>query len=228
MKRTVQTGSSGFSLVELMIAMTIMLLALGIVSSLLAQAMSQRSRESRTADALATAQAALGVMSREIANSGFGLYESEESPIALNGLVDDDSDATKIRLLSNLEHAGGVHDAPGPTTLALNEPGEDVSYFFDDTTKSIVRYDANALGEGVGQTSVVVNKISNVQFQYFDYEGPDSDPVGPLDAPTNNTGRVRVVVTVELDKVVGQPDGQSVTFASEVTLRNNKYMLQQY
>lgn len=228
MKRTVATGNSGFSLVELMIAMVVMLLALGIVSQLLAQAMSVRARETRTADALTTAQAALGVMSREIANSGFGLYESEESPVARNGLIEEDSDATKIRIQSNIEHAGGVHDDPGPTTLTINEPGEDVTYFFDSTTKSILRYDANALGAGVGQTSVVVNKISNVEFEYFDYSGPNSAPTGPLTAPTENTGRIRIIVTVELDKVVGQPDGQSVTFASEVTLRNNRYMLQQY
>src|SRR5262245_8833235 len=123
MKRTVASGNSGFSLVELMIAMVVMLLALGIVSQLLAQAMSVRARETRTADGLTTAQAAIGVMSREIANSGFGLYESEDSPVALNGLIEDDSDASKIRIQSNIEHAGGVHDAPGPTTLTINEPG---------------------------------------------------------------------------------------------------------
>jgi len=76
MKRTAPTNSSGFSILELMIAMTLMLLALGIVSAVLSQAMSVRSRESRTADALAAAQAALGILSREIANSGFGMYDN--------------------------------------------------------------------------------------------------------------------------------------------------------
>ena len=228
MKRKGTKNSRGFSLVELMIAMTVMLLALGIVSSILARAMSVRSRESRTSDALSTAQGALGIMSREISNSGFGLYDSSLSPTANNGIVIADSDDTKIRIRSNQQNAGGVHDAPGPTTLELNEPGEDVMYFFDADTKSIVRYDANALGVGVGQTSVVVNKISNVKFQYYDYYGPNSAPGGPFDDPTVETGRIKITVTVELDKVVGQPDNQVVTFASEVTLRNNSYMLQQY
>jgi type II secretory pathway pseudopilin PulG len=228
MKRTAPTNSSGFSILELMIAMTLMLLALGIVSAVLSQAMSVRSRESRTADALAAAQAALGILSREIANSGFGMYDNSLSRTANNGLVVDDSNAARIRVRSNLQNEGGVPEAPGPTTLELNEPGEDVTYFFDDTTKSIVRYDANALGVGVGQTSVVVNKISNVEFEYFDYFGANSVPVGPLTAPTENTGRIRIIVTVELEDVVGQPDNQVVTFASEVTLRNNSYMLQQY
>lgn len=228
MKRTPTTNSSGFSLIELMIAMTIMLLALGIVSAVLAQAMSVRARESRTADALTAAQGALSVLSREIANSGFGIYENALSRTADNGIVVADSNANRIRIRANLENAGGVPEAPGPTTLELNEPGEDVTYFFDDTTKSIVRYDANALGVGVGETSVVVNKISNVEFEYYDYFGPNSAPVGPLTEPTINTGRVRIIVTVELDRVIGQPDNQVVTFASEVTLRNNTYMLQQY
>ena len=227
MKRTAKTNS-GFSILELMIAMTLMLLALGIVSSLLANAMSVRARESRTADALTTAQAALGVMSREIANSGFGVYENSLSRTAHNGIVFDDSNATKIRIRANYENAGGTPTSPGPTTLELNQPGEDVTFFFDDATKSIVRYDANALGVGIGQTSVVVNKISNVEFEYWDYSGPDSAPTGPLTQPSMNTGRVRIIVTVELEPIIGQPDNQVVTFASEVTMRNNTYMLQQY
>ena len=228
MKQTTPTNSSGFSLIELMIAMTLMLIALGIVSAVLAQAMSVRARESRTADALTTAQAALGVLSREIGNSGFGLYDNSLSRTADNGLVLADSDDTRIRIRSNFDNAGGVPEAPGPTTLELNQPGEDVTYFFDNTTKSIVRYDANALGAGVGQTSVVVNKISGVEFEYYDYYGPTSAPSPPLTQPTANTGRVKIIVTVELDPVIGQPENQLVTFASEVTLRNNSYMLQQY
>jgi len=228
MKRTAATNSSGFSLIELILAMTLMLLALSIVSSLLSRAMGVRARESRTADALTASEAALGIMSREISNSGFGLYDSSISPTPNNGIVTADSDGTKIRIRANLENAGGIPSAPGPTTLELNEPGEDVVFFFDNATKSIVRYDANALGPGVPQTSVVVNRISNVQFQYFDYTGPNSAPVGPLTAPTANTGRIRIIVSVEMDPVQGQPNNQVVTFASEVTLRNNSYMLQQY
>ena len=215
-------------MIELMIAMVVMLLALGIVSMLLARSMSVKTRESRTADALTTAQGALSVMSREIANSGFGMYDNELSRTADNGIVIADSDATQIRIRANHENAGGVPSAPGPTTLELNEPGEDVTYFFDDATRSIVRYDPNALGEGVPQTSVVVNRISNVEFEYYDYSGGSSTPTGPLTTPSLNTARVRIIVTVELDPVVGQPDDQVVTFASEVTLRNNSYMLQQY
>lgn len=220
--------NAGFSLIELVITMTIMLIALGIVSSIMSRAFSVRARESRTADALASAQAALSVLSREISNSGFGLYNDSTSKVANNGIVIADSNANRIRVRANRDNEGGVRGAEGPTTLVLNWPGEDVTYFFDAATKSIVRYDPNGLGTGQPQTSVVVNQISNVTFEYYDYTGGTSLSSAAQAVPTADTGRVRIIVEVVLDKVIGQPDGQRVTLASDVTLRNNSYMLQQY
>jgi type II secretory pathway pseudopilin PulG len=227
MKLDKRTNAAGFSIIELIIAMTVMLLALGIVSSLISWSFSVKARESRTADALATAQAALSVISREISNAGFGLYD-DVTDVAHNGIVLDDSNNQQIRVRSNLENAGGTAESPGPSTLEINEPGEDVTYFFDPETESIVRYDPNGIGPGEPQTSVVVNKISNVTFEYYDYVGGTSESTGPTGTPSEETGRVRIVVEVELDPVEGQPENQRVTFASEVTLRNNSYMLQQY
>lgn len=227
MKPNAKRNSAGFSIIELMITMVVMLLALGIVSSLIAWLFSVKARESRTADALSTAQAAISVISREVSNSGFGLY-NQESDEANNGIVLEDSDDNMIRVRANLENEGGTRDSEGPTTLQINRPGEDVTYFFDPDTKSIVRYDRHGGGVDVGVTSVVVNQISNVTFEYYDYAGSTSAATGPLTEPTADTGRVRIIVEVELDPVPGQPDNQRVTLASEVTLRNNSYMLQQY
>ncbi|MEP7211482.1 MAG: type II secretion system protein [Acidobacteriota bacterium] len=220
----------GFSLLELIVAMTVMLVLLGIVSTLMARSFSVRTRESRQTDALATAQSALSVISREISNSGFGIYVYDGTVVdsASNGLVIADSNANRIRVRANLENAGGVASAPGPATLSINQPGEDVTYFFDASTSSIVRYDPNGGGTGVPQTSVVVNRISNVTFQYFDYIGNNATPTGPFTVPTSDSASVRITVDVALDRVVGQPDGQSVSFTSDVTLRNSRYMLQQY
>lgn len=227
MKPQFKKGTAGFSLVELLITMTIMLIALSIVSMVMSRAFSVRARESRTSDALSSAQAAISVMSREISNSGFGLYNNPTDRVADNGIVIADSSANKIRVRSNLANAGGTASSPGPSTLILNEPGEDVAYFFDNATDSIVRYDPNALGVGVPQTSVVVNKISNVTFEYYNYAGGTSAST-LVTTPTADTGRVRIVVDVVLEPVAGQPDNQRVTFASDVTLRNNNYMLSQY
>jgi len=220
-------NSAGFSLVELLVTMVIMLIALSIVSTVTFRAFSVRARESRTSDALSSAQAALGVISREVSNSGFGLYTDATNKIADNGLIVADCGEHQIRVRSNLDNFGGTPEAPGGTTLVINQPAEDVTYFFDDATKSIVRYDPNGLGTGQPETSVVVNRISNITFEYYDFAGT-STPVGPLTTPTIETARVKIIVEVELEPVAGQPDNRKITLASEVTLRNNSYMLQQY
>jgi prepilin-type N-terminal cleavage/methylation domain-containing protein len=219
-------NNAGFSIVELIITMVVLLIALGIVSTVTFRAFGVRARESRTTDALTSAQAALSVMSREISNSGFGLYTDSVNKVADNGIVLLDSNANRIRVRSNMDNFGGTPESPGGTTLVINQPSEDVTYFFDAATNSIVRFDPNGLGEGEPETSVVVNRISNVTFEYYDFDG-SSTPV-QVATPTINTARVKIIVEVELDPVQGQPDNTSVTLASEVTLRNNSYMLQQY
>ena len=205
MKDKTISKNGGFSILELIIAMTIMLVLLGLVSTVFVGAIGSRKRESRRTDALASSQAALNVISREIANSGYGLES--------NGVVIADSNDKRIHFRSNLVN----------TDLTTDSPGEDVTYFYDSATESIVRYDPNDEPE----TSVVVNRISSVLFQYFDYTA--ANPAGTqTSAPTINTGRVVITVTVELERVEGQPNNQRVTFSSDVTLRNSEFMLRQY
>ena len=227
MKKTKAKKIAGFSLIELLIAMTIMLVLLGIVSSLFSRSLGVRARESRRTDALTSAQAALNVMSREIANSGFGLYADSISKRALNGIVLADSNASKIHFRTNI-----VNIKTSPTADDISKPGEDVTYYFDSVTDSIVRYDAHALYNSATntytpQTSVVINRISNVTFTYYNYTGSVSTPT-KTSTPTANTGRVTITVTVNLEHAQDQPDNQTITFSSDVTLRNSSYMLNQY
>jgi len=205
MKKIKETKNRGFSLIELMVAMATTLLLMGVATSLFAGALGTRSRESRKTDALTSARAALNAISREISNSGYGLMN--------NGIVVEDSNAQKIHFRANLSNEDYETDSIG----------EDVTYFFDPVTKSIVRYDPNT----TPTTSVIVNRISNVTFSYFDYTPANSNPTTST-TPTVNTGRVRITVTVELDPTLGQPGNQSITFRSDVTLRNSTYMLNQY
>lgn len=230
MKQLKKDGGAGFSLAELLIAMTITLLLLGLVSALFARSLSIRARESRRTDALTSAQAALNVMSREISNTGYGiLYKSAASgaEIPSNGIIIDDSNRQRIHFRANITNEGDF----GKETTS---PGEDVTYFFDAATDSIVRYDPRGDTSGAfpaPQTSVIVNRISDVKFGYFDYTGSSSTPIPNDDkgaaTPTVNTGRVRITITVRLDPVQGQPNG-NVIFTSDVTLRNSDYMLNQY
>jgi prepilin-type N-terminal cleavage/methylation domain-containing protein len=210
MLQTRNNKEKGFSLLELMIAMTVMLILLGVISVLFAGALSVRSRESRQTDALTSAQAALNVISREVSNAGYGLAVNR---MGSNGLVLADCNEKRIHFRANVNNSD----------LTTNSPGEDVTYFFEDATKSIVRYDPN----DNPTTAVVVNRISDVNFKYFNYSLSSSTPTETL-TPTSTTGRVQIIVSVELEPVQGQPSNQTVTFTSEVTLRNSNYMLNQY
>jgi type II secretory pathway pseudopilin PulG len=208
--RNKNTGVSGFSIVELMISMTIMLIILGLVSTLFSKSLATRQRESSRTDALTSAQAALNVISRELANSGYGLEG--------NGIVlGTDSDDEKLHFLSNI----------GNNNAIFTDPGENITYYFDPATQSILRHDAHGAAPNTPQTSTIVNRISSLGFEFFDYVGTNPG-TGPNLTPTVNTSRIRVTVSVSLEQVQGQVNPQSVVLVSDVTLRNSDYMLRQY
>jgi type II secretory pathway pseudopilin PulG len=207
--KTNKKAAAGFSILELLIAMTVMLIVLGLVTTLLSKSLGTRQRESSRTDALTSAQAALNVISREISNAGYGLTD--------NGVVFADSNQQRFHFLANTTNTNNV----------LTDPGENVTYYFDPSSLSILRYDANGGGAGVPQTSIIINRISNVNFLYFDYTGSNSAPTSSF-TPTFRTGRVRVTITVSLENVQEQAKDQSVVLISDVTLRNSDYMLQNY
>ena len=210
--------SKGFSLIELAIAMTVTLVLLGLISTLFARASSTRNRESRRTDALVSAQAALNVISREISNSGYGIIGlnyggTKYNAVSNNGLILADCNSQRIHFRADIDNDTSTGDL-----------GEDVTYFFDSTTRSILRYDPNA----AQKTSIVVNKISSITLTYYDYTGNSSTPSAAKTVPTLDTSRVTINITVDLDPVEGQPSNQKVKLASDVTLRNSKFMLKQY
>ncbi len=233
MRKIDKSGIGGFSLLELMIAMTVTLVLLGLTGGLLSSSFRIRARESRRADALATARAAINVMSREIANSGYGIAKKDgDNYTPTNGIIIADSNGKRIHFQSNIENKNNC----------AKDRGEDVTYFFDSTTQSIVRHErywrgataadtpCSATAVSEIETSVVVNRISDITYKYFNYDGSSSDPLEPggTTVPTANTGRVQITIQVTLEEVQGQPSNQRILFTSEVTLRNSKYMLNQY
>jgi prepilin-type N-terminal cleavage/methylation domain-containing protein len=202
-----QKAQSGFSLVELLISVVISLLILGAGIAAFSTALSMRSREASKTDAVTSTQAALNVLTREIGNSGFGL--------TTNGIVLADSDNKHLRFRGNIYNDDD----------ATNAAGEDVMFYFDAASGSVVRFDRNA-NNGLGMTTGVVNRVSDVTFGYYDYIG--NTRTGPNPAPTGDTGRVEITLTVFLPPVVGQPSNQTTTVKSDVTLRNAPYMRGQY
>jgi type II secretory pathway pseudopilin PulG len=214
-----QTSQRGFSLIELLIAMTVTIVIAGIASTLVAQSFRMRSREDARSDAIADAQRALNIVTREIANSGFGLID--------NGLVPGDTGPGSIRFRANLN--AYTRDADGQPVAGAGfvmDADEDIKYtmYNDDEANRhyLVRYDVN-LGGREG-TTVLANRLDGFQLQYFDSAGNELDVVtDPLNSISAWKVRVTVGVVLPAQGEPGSPGYQpqsTINLVSDVVLRN--------
>jgi Tfp pilus assembly protein PilW len=145
-------GQAGFSIFELIIAMTITLALAAAAMTLVASAFKVRSRENRKSDAIADAQRGINLMTREIANSGFGLTD--------NGIVVSDSTASSIRVRANLNALSGE-----TTSNSVSDRDEDVKFmlYSESGSSYIVRLDVN-----VGaQEMVLANRVDYLNIHYY-------------------------------------------------------------
>jgi prepilin-type N-terminal cleavage/methylation domain-containing protein len=225
MNRLKQQGATaGFSLVELLIAMTITLILMGFATSLLAAGFQIRNRGNAVSDAAADGQRALNIMSREIANAGFNLIT--------NGVVAGDSDSSHLRIRANLNK----YD---PTSLgarnAATDAGEDLLYYVrpDDETDYLVRYDINA-----NRKTVLANRLSALRVHYFSQRvtydtTADANGVTNCDVSNFSSGEVApnlasylvIAVCVRIPAFgtpnsAGYQPASNVLLASDVSLRN--------
>lgn len=213
----------GFSLIELLIAMTVTVVIACIASTLVAQSFRIRSREDARSDAIADAHRALNIVSREIANSGFGLID--------NGIVPGDTGSGSIRFRANLN--AYTRDASGnPVTGAdsVVDRDEDIKYtmYNDDVADRhyLVRYDAilGATDQREG-TTVLANRLDSFELKYFNSTGTELNVTADPSAVIN-AWKVRVTVGVKLP-AQGQPGSpgyqpeSSINLVSDVVLRNS-------
>ncbi|HEU5239539.1 MAG TPA: prepilin-type N-terminal cleavage/methylation domain-containing protein [Pyrinomonadaceae bacterium] len=153
-KQNSERGQAGFSLFELIIAMTITLVLTGLASKLLAGSFAMRARENQKTEALADAQRGLNVMTREIANSGYGLTD--------NGIVAADTGLTSIRVRANLNAASGE-----TTSNSTSDRDEDIKYLLwsdpDNINSFIVRLDVNSSA----QEMILANRVDSMKLRYY-------------------------------------------------------------
>jgi len=231
----------GFSMIELVIAMTVTLTILGLSSTLLASAFKFRSREDRKSDAIADVQRAMNIMTREISNSGLKL-PSGLPGISANGVVAGDSDNESLRIVSNLngmpDSANGYFEDGD-----VDDADEDIKFvmYVDNALaqRYIVRYERNS----TNQTTVLANRVDSLIFRYYDEKVTYSttinasgacDITGVVNADGNTENEVSpgsakfVVIAVGVTlPAVGSPatDGYQpptqVQLTSDVVLRNS-------
>lgn len=214
----------GFSLLELLIAMTLTIFMLGIAATAMSTGFNIRKREQSVTDAIADAQRALNIMSREIANAGFNLRT--------NGIVPGDSDANSIRVRSNLnKYDTSVGDPTDASHTDVIDPGEDLKFFINiaNNTDYLVRHDN--YGTGI-KTTVLANRMDSLRVHYFadkvTYSTADCDMTNPSAAEvTPDLAKYIVIalcVRIEasgIPNTAGYQPASNVLLVSDVTLRNS-------
>jgi prepilin-type N-terminal cleavage/methylation domain-containing protein len=211
--------AAGFSLLELIIAMSVTLVGLLIATTLLAGGFRVRGRENTRSDAIADAQRAINIMSREIGNSGFGLIK--------NGIVGTDSGINSIRVRANLNAYGRVSGGGGEFDRVA-DMDEDVKFYIysSGSTQVIARYDVNTAA-----VSPLANHVDSLVIRYYaarvNYQTNNCDITasGATEVTPSAAGYVVLTVCVQLPAVgVPQSPGYQppsrVQLTSDVTLRN--------
>ena len=225
-------NNAGFSLLEMLIAMSLTIFMLGIAATALSTGFRIREREESVTDAIADAQRGLNIMSREIANAGFNLKT--------NGIIDGDSNSSSIRIRANLnrfETAAGVNSRENVT-----DPGEDIKFFVNtaNNTDYLVRHDEYST-TGVKNT-VLANRMDQLRIHYFPQKVTYTTPtanvglLAPNDCDISNPSAAEVspsaasyIVICLCVRVPGagvpNTDGyqppSNVLLVSDVTLRNS-------
>src|ERR1700752_1229951 len=222
---------AGFSLIELIIAMTLTITVMGIATTLLAQALNVRTRTNANNDALADAQRALNIMSREIANAGFNLTS--------NGIVSgepgtdaDGNSMIRFRANTNKFDESATTSARNGIGVVGEDAGEDVKYFVykASNTNLLARYDEYA--QAGGSVTVLANRLDTLHMHYYGQQvkyntsGCDLTGASAREVSPSAAKYVVIAVCVQLG-AVGKPGSagyqpeKSVLLLSDVALRNS-------
>lgn len=240
-KQLTKKNQAGFSLIELVVAMTVTLVVMSVAVTLLARTLNIRSRENEHVDELADVQRAMNIMSREISNAGFNM--------STNGIVPEDSNNLSIRIRANLNKFNFDPGISNDSRRLVQDPNEDVTYFVNAAgfTNYLARWDRfESPGPGIDlRKTVLANRVDAVRFYYFDEKVTytQDPPNCSINTPLNALGLNEPPVAPNLAKFVvvlvcirtpavgtpGSPGYQrpfQTLLVSDVALRNsrlNKY-----
>jgi type II secretory pathway pseudopilin PulG len=211
---------AGFSIMELLVAMVVMIFITGAATTLLVSAFNLRSREDQRSEGTADARRALNIITREVASAGYqlpgGLTYSTPAgtrPVPANGLIAEDCSATAISFVTNTDAQGNFNQNPNdaipddPPNFAIAGADEAIKFQFvqDGANNFLVRKDLLT-----GDSLVLANRIDGVQFDFLNSAGTAAATIAQATS-------INISVWVTLDPI-GRPGSRGFQPASQVAL----------
>lgn len=184
---------AGFSLVELLVALTILSGVTGLLIAVLTSSEHTQRRTMARAEVQAAARQTMNLVTSELRQAG---SDPRIPPVGVVGVIAADS--TTLRIRADLNADGAIQ---------TTEPSEEVIYSYNAVAQTVSR------NPGTG-AEVVQRGVTNLRFTYFD---ADNQPLTALPLSTADRALVHSVgVTFTCDAANSHP----LTMTTLVTLRN--------
>jgi prepilin-type N-terminal cleavage/methylation domain-containing protein len=184
---------AGFTLVELLVAITIMAAVTGLLTGVLISAGHTQRRTLSRAELQGAGRQTLALMTTEIRQTG---SDPHIPPIGLAGVLV--ASAQSVRVRADLNADGTIQTA---------EPSEDVTYTYDADSQTVYR------NPGTGAQALQAG-VTALDFTYFDSA---NQPLTSL--PLSSSDRARVH-TIGITLTCEARDSHPLTLTTLVTLRN--------
>lgn len=184
-------NNKGLTLVELMITSIVLAVVLAAVNGIFFSSNRVYREASTRANMQMNSRLGLSIMTREIRHAG-----CDPNEIGVVGIVQARADRLRIR-----------GDLNGDGAIQTAEPSEDVTYFYDAATNSIMR------DPGAGAQLLIPN-VTAASFTYLDAA---NNPLGPLPLSAAQADQVR---SIDVSLTAAVPDAGDITLDTSIKLRN--------
>jgi prepilin-type N-terminal cleavage/methylation domain-containing protein len=181
----------GMTLVELMIAISVFGVLMGVVMGFLVESRDSYNETRERAQVQQSMRAVLSLLTAEVRSAGCDPLSAGFESFAFAG---------DVFLQAQM-------DLNGDADITDSDPDESVTYVFTSGSGELWRVDA-------GGSQVILRNLTNVQFSYFDAQGA---ALAALPLSAADRARVRVVHVL----LEGETDqGEPVDYETNIALRN--------
>lgn len=186
-----KAGSGGFSVVELVVALAVMLVVMVGIISLFTSLNRTYTTQNVAAAVQQVARTGIDIMTRNIRMAGF-------NPLNINPIGIVEASANKIRFHYDLDGSGSIEmDA---------DPREDIAYLLNHNKQLIKQNNGNSRSN-----RSLVDNVRDLRFKYFDAD----------DQETSTVDDIRTVeITLTIREKAGREQFLSRSYSTRVICRN--------